>query len=459
MLEDALFHYFQYKSFRPGQKEVIQSLLAGYDTLAVLPTGTGKSLCYQLTAYLMEGTVVIITPLISLMEDQLLALQKAGIKQAAIINSQLTLAERKYVFQRLNSYKFLFLSPEMLLQPEVLQHFKQLKISLLVVDEAHCISQWGIDFRPEYRNLSYAKKQLQNPLTLALTATATTVVKKEIGDLLLGAKQQSFCYSVDRPNISLTVIKTQDKFTELKKYLSANSKAGLIYCATRKKVEELYYQLKNMFSVGYYHGGVDSSQRKILQDQFINNKLQFLICTNAFGMGVDKPDIRQVIHYDLPDSLENYLQEIGRSGRDGYPSDAILFYQKNDENIHYFMQQQAIEERELFSFRIAQKQEKQMSELQQKWLKQSHRTGLATFLQQLIKNEQNKEQKLQVMLAYIHCSSCRRRFILSYFDEALVDVPHNCCDFHGYSPSLKKVTERKQTVELKSWQSILLKMF
>lgn len=459
MLEEALFHYFHYRRFRLGQKEVVQSLLEGNDTLAVLPTGTGKSLCYQLPGYLLEGTVLVVTPLISLMEDQLFSLQKLKEKRATILNGNLTRTEKDYILHRLATYKFLFLSPEMLLQTEVLSRLAQIKISLFVIDEAHCISQWGIDFRPEYGNLAQAKKQLDEPLTLALTATATETVQQEIAALLLGQKQRLFCYSVDRPNISLSVIESKDKVGELKEWLSATRGPALVYCATRKKVEDLYAQLKDYFAIGYYHGGLDSSQRKLLQNQFINNQLQFLICTNAFGMGVDKPDIRRVIHFDLPDSIENYLQEIGRSGRDGHPSDAILLYQENDESIHYFMQQQAEQEREQFTFYLQHSKKGPLSEIQQKWFKQVKQIGAELFVHQLRNNEQNKRQKLEKMLAYIHYKGCRRQFILAYFHEQLQSVPTNCCDYHGFSPLKQSSSASVKSFAKESWQSILLKMF
>ncbi|MCF1684979.1 ATP-dependent DNA helicase [Tetragenococcus halophilus] len=459
MLEEALYRYFRYKNFRPGQKETINSLLEGKDSLAVLPTGTGKSLCYQLPAYLREGTVLIVTPLISLMEDQLASLQKNGEKRGVLLNGNLSEQEKMYVLDHFSNYKFVFLSPEMLMQEKILSRLQLYPIALFVVDEAHCISQWGIDFRPEYRNLKQAKKRLHDPVTLALTATATDEVKAEIKDLLLSKNAVEHCYSVDRPNVSLSVIHTREKLTDLKKLLNKAYGSVLIYCATRKKVEEVYDRLKNDYIVGYYHGGLDSSQRRLLQEQFINDQLQILVCTNAFGMGVDKSDIRLVIHYELPDSLENYMQEIGRSGRDQKPSSAVLLYQEKDEKIHHFMQQQAQQERQFFEFYLDQRLLSKLTELQEKWLQQMKASGQDSFLAQLRQNETKKQEKLKQMLDYIYFNGCRREFLLNYFGETLTKIPERCCDFHG----IKEVTEDKKeyhsSVNKTHWQEILLKMF
>ena len=459
MLEEALYRYFGYKSFRPGQKETINSLLEGKDSLAVLPTGTGKSLCYQLPAYLREGIVLIVTPLISLMEDQLASLQKNGEKRGVLLNGNLSEKEKMYVLDHFSNYKFVFLSPEMLMQEKILSKLQLYHVALFVVDEAHCISQWGIDFRPEYRNLKQAKKRLHDPVTLALTATATEKVKEEINNVLLNKNAAKHCYSVDRPNVSLSVIHTRAKLLDLKNLLDKAYGSVLIYCATRKKVEELYDCLKSGYIIGYYHGGLDSSQRRLLQEQFINDQLQILICTNAFGMGVDKSDIRLVIHYELPDSLENYMQEIGRSGRDQKPSSAVLLYQEKDEKIHYFMQEQAQQERQFFEFQLGQQSLSKLTEMQEKWLQQIKVSGQETFLTRLKQNEIEKQKKLKQMLDYIHFNGCRREFLLNYFGETLTKVSERCCDFHGIKERIDDKKEYYHAVNDEHWQEILLKMF
>ena len=316
MLEQALQHYFGYPTFRKNQKEIIQSLLEKKDTLGILPTGNGKSLCYQLTGYLSEGLVIVVSPLISLMEDQVNALLSFGEKKVVALNSTLQSFEKEFILKQLHQLKFLFLSPEMLLQPPVLAALKTQTIALFVVDEAHCVSQWGIDFRPEYRNLSIAKQQLGNPVTLALTATANADVQRDIQTLLLKEDAQLFRESANRENIALFVEKTKDKKASLASRLATIEGSAIIYCATRKNVEMLYHELKERYAIGYYHGGLDYQQRAFLQKQFQEQQLQFLIATNAFGMGINKSNIRLVIHYDLPDSMENYMQEIGRAGRD-----------------------------------------------------------------------------------------------------------------------------------------------
>ena len=458
MLEQALKKYFGYDSFRESQKEIIQSLLMKNDTLGILPTGNGKSLCYQLTGYLQEGLVVIVAPLISLMEDQVSSLLSFGEKRAVALNSTLKDFEKAYILQRLEQFKFLFLSPEMLSQPHVLQRLKQQKIALFVVDEAHCVSQWGIDFRPEYRNLGVIKAELNHPVTLALTATANAQVEADIKRFLIGEKTIVFRQSANRSNIALLVEKTTDKEAVLEETLKKIAGATIIYCATRKQVERLYDRLKVTYSVGYYHGGLDYQQRSLLQKQFHDQELHILIATNAFGMGINKSDIRYVIHYDLPDSMENYIQEIGRAGRDQEQSYSLLLYQPGDEQIHRFFHQSYQEKREHFEQMLGMKVENVFDELQLKWHQQGKREGMSLFLDALKENEHQKQKKLQQMLQYIETPGCRRAFLLAAMGENNLEESI-CCDFHGATIPDKSVEPFEIIKNEEDWQAILQRMF
>ena len=255
--------------------------------------------------------------------------------------------------------------------------------------------------------------------------------------------------------------KTNDKVAALLKYLKELSGTGIIYCATRVQVEELYERLKSDYAIGYYHGGLSSNQRRLLQTQFQKNQLQLLVATNAFGMGINKPDIRFVIHYDLPDNLESYVQEIGRAGRDGEPSIAILLYQNHDEQIHYYMQNQTRNEREVFELLDVAKngEQKYFSELQQKWFRQIQREDYHLFMEEIKDNEKVKQEQLQTMLAYIHTSECRRDFIARYFDNSLPGKQAICCDNHEPFDYQSLIKSKIQNEKIASWQDVLLKIF
>lgn len=459
MLKAALKKYFGYESFRPGQEEIITAVLAGKPTFGLLPTGMGKSLCYQLPGYLLSGLVVVISPLLSLMEDQVLQLQLLGEKRVIAYNSLLSGEEKAYVLGHLTQYKFLFISPEMLQSEQVIQAFRHTQIAFFVVDEAHCVSQWGVDFRPEYGMLMEPLKKLGCPQVLALTATAPKIVQQEIREILFPNVEPSlFVSHTDRPNITLFVQETEDKLSALKELLSNLQGAGIVYCATRKEVEFLANELKNIVTTAYYHGGLTAVERRMLQSQYLNGQIEVLIATNAFGMGINKSDIRFVIHYDLPNSPENYLQEIGRAGRDGKPSQALLLYQAGDEQIHYFFQQSFREDRLSYAQLLNSGPIKSAdSELLQKWL--ALHPNDEAFAQRLVQREEYKDYQLRLMLQYIHLTSCRRRFLLDYFQETPQLGSENlCCDNHGavlQQKSREKVPARKT----ESWQEVLLRIF
>ena len=455
-LTELLKTKFNYDQFRPGQQEIIETLLKGNSVLGMLPTGTGKSLCYQLPGYLLEGTVIVISPLISLMEDQVAQLQRLGEKRAVSLNSLLSSWEKQWVLNEAHKYKFIFMSPEMFLTPNVQKTLQAMKLSFVVVDEAHCISQWGIDFRPEYLKLAEGIKNVGVSLILALTATATRAVRQDIQRLLFDDKAQEFVYSVDRPNISFFVYQ-EDKNKKLQGLVESLNGSGIIYCATRKKVEELYHVLKQKHAVAYYHGGLSGQERRMLQQQFLAGDLQLLIATNAFGMGINKDNIRFVIHYDLPDSPENYLQEVGRAGRDGRPSQAILLYEEGDEYIHHFLQEQTNQSKKLFE--IKQKMSDLVFEdpLIKKW-EQFFPNQESRLLDLLSQRGTTKKLQLQKMLDYISTTNCRRDFLVSYFDETLSDKNPNCCDNDGANLAVK--TSQKLVLETSfHWQKIFQKIF
>ncbi|MFK4565650.1 RecQ family ATP-dependent DNA helicase [Enterococcus sp. UD-01] len=472
-LNEQLKEMFGFESFKPGQQEVIEHLLHHEDTFAVLPTGTGKSLCYQMVGQLLDGAVIIVSPLLSLMEDQVVQLQRKTTLGIVALNSSLTFTEKQYVLEHLEQYKFIFVSPETLMQSAVRQRIAKLKLALFVVDEAHCVSQWGVDFRPEYTELAKVQAECGYPLTLALTATATLQVRQEIIELIFPQKRAcaQVIFSVNRPNIGLVVEETTDKETQLITYLQQLQQRGIIYCATRKTTEQLaelihsHTQLKTAF----YHGGLTPNERSLLQQQFVANQLDVLCATNAFGMGIDKPDVRFVIHYDCPDSLENYVQEIGRAGRDGENSIAILLYQKGDEKIHYFFQAQSQLDREVLQQLIQTEQvteaAPQLNEIQQKWLAGylQEEYSLSELKQRLLRKEKERQQQLKNMLNYIHTRQCRRSFIQAYFsEEDTVESQENCCDRCGLSFDnyQAQIVQSPGDYEMPvHWEDILIRLF
>jgi ATP-dependent DNA helicase RecQ len=333
--------YFGIQNLREGQEEVIRSIISGQNTLAIMPTGAGKSLCYQLPALHLPGTTIIVSPLISLMKDQVDKLEEAGV-EAAQINSGLTEREQRENVERIEKQEsdFIFTTPERLTAPEFLDSLKETKIDFVVIDESHCISEWGHDFRPSYLALGSAIKALGAPPVLALTATATTEVIEDIQKQLDLSDMQVINTGIYRPNLQYEVLRVTNE-VEKKQHLARLFReiggAGIVYCATVKTVEALTDFFKGSdFVVRPYHGKLAAGERKENQEMFMRGDLKAMIATSAFGMGIDKPDIHFVIHYQMPGSLEAYYQESGRAGRDGEPARCILFYQLDDRRTQMF---------------------------------------------------------------------------------------------------------------------------
>jgi ATP-dependent DNA helicase RecQ len=332
---------FGLDKLRHGQAEVIRSVLEGHNTLAIMPTGAGKSLCYQLPSLHLPGTTVVVSPLISLMKDQVDKLHEAGL-EAAQLNSALTTEEHEDNLEQIKTEKsdFIFVTPERFTDQEFLGELRQREISFVVIDEAHCISEWGHDFRPAYLSLGSAVKTLGSPPVLALTATATAEVTADIEKQLDLGKLQVVKTGIYRPNIYFEVKRVtneREKHEELMRILNEHDGAGIIYAATVKTVEALTDWLKGFdFQIEKYHGRMKAGDRKRNQDAFMDGELKAIVATNAFGMGIDKPDIRFVIHYQMPGSLEAYYQEAGRAGRDGKPATCSLFYQLDDRRTQQF---------------------------------------------------------------------------------------------------------------------------
>lgn len=462
-LEYELKTHFGYDTFKTGQREIIEALVQGKNVLAMLPTGTGKSLCYQLPAYLMDGVVVVVTPLLSLMQDQVEQMMARGEKQVVAINSFLEREERSNVFSRLHLYKFIYISPEMLMNDFVVSQLSKLTISLFVVDEAHCISQWGYDFRPDYLKLGDIRKVLGSPQTIALTATADQEVRSDIVQALKLNEWEEFVASVDRPNIKMVVDFVQDpreKLDKLLEWVSFLQDPGIIYFSSKKLAEEVAVMLRGigLSRVMAYHGGLDQESRILIQQQFIQGQLDVICATSAFGMGINKENVRFVIHYHMPLQLESYLQEIGRAGRDGKKSISILLYSPYDEQLPYQLAEGELPTDHQINWLFQHFGDHLLSEWEEMEDTIKHVGGFTDtswrltkdflrslnenanvkaeeerFLQYVNHRKQHKRKKIAEMLHWIQSSECKRKGILSYFGEQIYTTVADCCHVCGIS--------------------------
>ncbi|WP_106495952.1 DNA helicase RecQ [Lentibacillus sp. Marseille-P4043] len=409
--EKILQTYFGYESFRPGQKETIDNIVQAKNTLAVMPTGGGKSLCYQIPGLSLDGCAIIISPLISLMKDQVDALHSLGIP-ATFINSSLSTSEQQERLRNMANrrYKFVYVAPERFESGSFVNVVKNIPLSLVAFDEAHCISQWGHDFRPSYRSIVPNLKRLANiPVFVALTATATEEVISDIQSLLDIESDRVINTGFERENLSFHIVKGKDKATYIRSFLAEHhEESGIIYTATRKQADALCDQLsKRGYAAAKYHAGMSEDERKQAQAAFIQDEITIMVATNAFGMGIDKSNVRYVIHYAMPMTIESYYQEAGRAGRDGEPSDCILLFSPQDVQLQKFLIEQSMMDDEA---------------------------------------KRAEYRKLQAMINYCHTHSCLTSFILEYFNDTPSE--HTCgrCSNCLHRQEKSDITEEAQMI-------------
>ncbi|MER1985459.1 MAG: RecQ family ATP-dependent DNA helicase [Solibacillus sp.] len=471
-LEQYLQQHFGYEGFRAGQREVIEQLVAGHDVVALLPTGMGKSLCYQLPGYLFQKPVLIVSPLLSLMQDQVDQLKQFGEKRVVALNSFLTQEEKQYALHFLHEYRFIFTSPEMLTQPQVRERLRGMELSLIVADEAHCISQWGFDFRPDYLRIAELIDTPNRPPILALSATATQSVLRDIEHYLTMNSPYCYIHSVDRANIALVKKKfaqKEQKLTWIYEHVQRTAGPGIIYTQSRARAEAIsLYLVQQQIAAAAYHAGKDLHDRQFIQQQFLAGELEWIVATNAFGMGVHKGNIRQVIHESMPGNMANYMQEIGRAGRDGEPAIAYLLYADTDEQLAKFIVAEDLPRTvhiERYAYLRGHNEPPQamlrngeISETQFRvlhyWMQRESAEEVKSRFAQI---EMKKYAAVQEMLALIESEECIRKQVLYYFGQQLTETIENCCSNCGFEE--QAITQKRQLKEkqqlFSSWQNRL----
>lgn len=382
-IKEALKAYFNFDEFREPQEEIIESILNKEDIIGILPTGTGKSLCYQLPGILLENLTFVISPLVALMKDQVDSLNEKGVPTISL-NSHLTPKQMREAIEGIkeNRYKIIYLAPEKLFSEDFKEVIKELDIDLIAIDEAHCISQWGHDFRPKYKKIALGLEGLKKrPIIAAFTATANEKVIEDIKNLLKLEKPKIYKTSFDRPNLFIDTVLYEDKTKYVLNYMKKlkEKDIGIIYCNTRNDVERIHKKLEeNGIRAGLYHAGLKKKERQVIQEEFFNNKYQILVATNAFGMGLDKEDISHIIHYNMPGNIESYYQEIGRGGRNGKPCKCTLLFSLKDIMVNKALGKTRV----YFKWRL-----------------------------------EEKEKQLEEMIAFTHTTGCYKKLLLKHFGE------------------------------------------
>lgn len=474
-LSQILSEKFRFDSFRLGQKEAIEAALSGRDSLVMLPTGTGKSICYQMPAYLQKGLTVIVSPLLSLMQDQVSSVKRRGEKRVASLTSEHHPSLQTRILSQLSQIRYLFLSPEMLSRRDVIQSLQRQQINLLAIDEAHCISEWGLDFRPDYLALGYLREKLGSPVTMALTATATERTRREIMTTLRmnGQETEQIVYPLDRPEIKwhVEMCQSQDKDEKLLDFVKQIDSPMIVYFMSKKECERLaaFLDENTQLQVAFYHSGVQSEDKVKIQERFKQGHIDLICATSAFGMGIDKDNIRAIIHYHLPASPEMYLQEVGRACRDGKDGLAILLYSPGDEQFQAFVQQESIPDAPLVHWVYQQDKDYSFAEDSQVQLiaryKQVGISEQKTW-EMLQKRQYIKKVQLAALLNYIQTDGCLRQTLLDYFDESKQTSEGLCCS-HCQPDLCETVIEsmvktpHKEEVEQKylPWQEKIKKLY